>query len=666
MERKVVPLVSLAVFCLWMGADTALADLVAHWKLDEKPPATTDPDSILDSGPELSYHGTAEFAQATPIIFEVDGANANTATAADFTNASIDVPFDPALNPESFTFCAWALPDAAGAGSYRSLVTSRHDIGPNVDLRGYILYNDAGGIWNYWTGDGNPGWAGLAGPPVEVGVWQHLAISFDAETMTKRLFVNGVEVASATDQGYVPNQTRDLHIGGGGDMGTQYYFDGSIDDAALWDIALDEGQILDAMDMGAASVPDNMVAHWKLDEPDGTSGPGSIKDSSGGGFDGNPPRLAFEPGQPGANDKTGTSIAFSNAAIHVPYNEALNPESFTVTLWVKPDAAGGGAYRSAITSRHDIGPNVDLRGYILYNDAGGVWSFWTGDGNPGWAGLAGPRVEVGVWQHLAISFDAATMTKTIFFNGEEAASATDQGYVPNEVQNLHIGAGADMGNMFQFFGNIDDVGLYDEALTQEEIQCIMDEGVAAWEKCETPRPIITSVEPATGPIEGGTGVTIKGKNFMAGAEVRFGGVPATDVNVISPTEITCKTPAHAAGTVAVEVRNPDGGTGSLDNAFTYKIPPITFIRGDTDGNGQYILNDGIQILERLFAGRVAFASDCDETGDVDGNGSFTIGDPISLFNYLFAGGAEPAPPGATCGPAPILIGCNRSTCTPGG
>jgi len=81
-----------------------------------------------------------------------------------------------------------------------------------------------------------------------------------------------------------------------------------------------------------------------------------------------------------------------------------------------------------------------------------------------------------------------------------------------------------------------------------------------------------------------------------------------------------------------------------------------FIRGDTDGNGAFIINDGIQILERLFAGREAFDSNCDKTGDADDTGAFTIGDAIYIFNFLFADGPEPLPPHPDCGVDPTLEG----------
>jgi len=80
---------------------------------------------------------------------------------------------------------------------------------------------------------------------------------------------------------------------------------------------------------------------------------------------------------------------------------------------------------------------------------------------------------------------------------------------------------------------------------------------------------------------------------------------------------------------------------------------ITFIRGDSDGDGVFTLGDGIQILERIFVGRPAFGSNCDKAGDLDDNGAFTIGDAVMLFNYLFVEGSRtPLPPFPACGADP--------------
>jgi hypothetical protein len=83
-----------------------------------------------------------------------------------------------------------------------------------------------------------------------------------------------------------------------------------------------------------------------------------------------------------------------------------------------------------------------------------------------------------------------------------------------------------------------------------------------------PAPTVTAVSPAAGTIDGGTPITITGTNFIAGATVDVGGSAATEVVVVSSTQITCVTPAHAAGAVTVTVTTTTGD-GALATAFTY-------------------------------------------------------------------------------------------------
>jgi hypothetical protein len=84
-------------------------------------------------------------------------------------------------------------------------------------------------------------------------------------------------------------------------------------------------------------------------------------------------------------------------------------------------------------------------------------------------------------------------------------------------------------------------------------------------------PTVSSVSPNSGPIAGGTGVTLTGTNFAAGATVTFGGTAATNVVVVGSTSITATTSAHAAGAVTVTV-TASGQSGSLSNGFTYNAP----------------------------------------------------------------------------------------------
>ncbi|MCY1078835.1 IPT/TIG domain-containing protein [Archangium lansingense] len=90
-----------------------------------------------------------------------------------------------------------------------------------------------------------------------------------------------------------------------------------------------------------------------------------------------------------------------------------------------------------------------------------------------------------------------------------------------------------------------------------------------------PLPVLSSVSPTAGPPGGGTSVTLRGSGFAPGATVRFGGVAATSVLVVSDTSISTLTPAHESGWVDVEVINPDGGRAVQAGGFLYEVdgPP---------------------------------------------------------------------------------------------
>ena len=92
-----------------------------------------------------------------------------------------------------------------------------------------------------------------------------------------------------------------------------------------------------------------------------------------------------------------------------------------------------------------------------------------------------------------------------------------------------------------------------------------------------PTPTVTGVTSSSGPMSGGTVVTVTGTGFVANAAgtstVTFDGSLATVVAVVDDTTITCTTPAGTAGaSVEVEVTN-DNGSGALLDGFDYHVEP---------------------------------------------------------------------------------------------
>lgn len=109
--------------------------------------------------------------------------------------------------------------------------------------------------------------------------------------------------------------------------------------------------------------------------------------------------------------------------------------------------------------------------------------------------------------------------------------------------------------------------------------CEVDEDCTGGKKCVdhecktvvvVSQPTIESIDPAEGPVEGGTVVTVIGTQFQDGATVTFGVSPATQVAVgAGGTSLTCVTPPRPGGKTNVTVTNPDGGEATLDLGFNF-------------------------------------------------------------------------------------------------
>ena len=110
-------------------------------------------------------------------------------------------------------------------------------------------------------------------------------------------------------------------------------------------------------------------------------------------------------------------------------------------------------------------------------------------------------------------------------------------------------------------------------------QTTLSQGLRLVARYRDPAPAVASVSPASGPVTGGTAITITGTGFLPGATVSFDSYyPAVDVSVVGPTTITARTPALSAGVHSVSVTNPDYQYGRLTAAFTAANLPGYFVK----------------------------------------------------------------------------------------
>ncbi len=162
----------------------------------------------------------------------------------------------------------------------------------------------------------------------------------------------------------------------------------------------------------------------------------------------------------------GSALVFANNSyVTVPYTAALNPAAFTVEFWAKP--TGGTALRMAISSR-----TTSINGYqVLITDTG-LWQVMLGTSSA-WVTLNGPTAVIGQWSHIALTYGSGTAR--LYVNGRQVSSTTLT-HLTNPSGQLRVGAIATT-NQFPFIGALDEVRIWSNARTADQIRRLMHQPV---------------------------------------------------------------------------------------------------------------------------------------------------------------------------------------------
>ncbi|MBU3109060.1 IPT/TIG domain-containing protein, partial [Clostridium gasigenes] len=108
-------------------------------------------------------------------------------------------------------------------------------------------------------------------------------------------------------------------------------------------------------------------------------------------------------------------------------------------------------------------------------------------------------------------------------------------------------------------------------------------------------PIVTTITPDKGLIDGGTKVAISGKYFLPGAKVFLNNIEATSI-YLSGQSITATAPkSDSVGAVDVKVVNPDGTEVIVSNGFTYEMLPAPSITSISPKEGKLAGGETVDI-----------------------------------------------------------------------
>ena len=304
--------------------------------------------------------------------------------------------------------------------------------------------------------------------------------------VSQTVYVDGVNDNSFPDTGWhhvvVTDATGfsvgDLHAGRIGDT----YFNGSIDDVRVYDRELSANDVKRLYDLGATThvnvslntnpdLDSGLVGHWTFDGKDVTAD--DILDRSGqgnhGDFVGGATTSAAVVGKIGQGfqlDGTNDYVDVSGSLI----STLAGISTFSVSLWAKADnnqTTGAG-----FSIRQNDNQSSTL--FIIYPyDTNG------GNGVRIWFNSASLIDENGVnradgkWHHFLFVSRSAT-DHQIFVDGKSAGTSASSKTLPDPLTGVNIGRWYGTTQMFK--GSVDDVRIYDRALSATEIKRLYEFG----------------------------------------------------------------------------------------------------------------------------------------------------------------------------------------------
>ena len=365
-----------------------------------------------------------------------------------------------------FTFAAWVKPATISPMVVRTnAATSGFTVSmASTEFRFWTMHS--AGLYNTWVG---------GGVAPKLNQWQHIAMTYEPDgdrdengdfTGTIRVYMDGVHTNTLAGAKYCPTTWADLNIGYNS-AATNYM--GAIDDLRVYDEVL-SGEDISILVENIPPQPISAIAYYSFDDPNSLPH-GMGTDDSGSGFNlnkydtnTNEPDFIDEGYFGGAAKFNGT-----NQGLRSP-DGIFNSSAFSFTAWVKPGAYSPVIARTFSSWRGFSTSMVssEFRYWGLYTDeANTAKSNWLG-------GLVSPKLNQ--WQHIAMTFEPVTDYGNyvegifkVYHNGIETNRNENFKYSYGVSASLCVGR---YGGSSYYNGVIDEVAVFDKALTAEQITAI--------------------------------------------------------------------------------------------------------------------------------------------------------------------------------------------------
>ncbi len=421
--------------------------LVGYWKMDESS-WTNDcsTTSVTDSS------GNGNNGKACPATTGPTGGavgkfgNGGSFDGSD-DNITLGNPSTLQITGSKITLSAWIKPDAF---SGQQGIIGKWQNGPS-DASYDLNSVDSGVVHCNLNTDANNNIASATGV-LTVSVWNHVVCTYDGNNAV--IYVNGVAVKTQAVTGNIQDSDNTVYVGYY--QALDKYFDGSIDEARIYNRALSPAEV--SLLYNFAPGP---VGYWNFEEGSGTS----ANDSSSLA---NTLTLSTDSWSTGKFGKAlnGVGSNWASRADDSDFDFAA-ADNFSVGAWIKSDSA-----TNPSANEYLIDKEAGI-GYAIYITTSGLVTFGIDDDatwTPDDTAASTADVYDGYWHHV-MAVKTGTTKIEIYVDGvlvgsDSTIAAT--GTLAN-ADSLTVGDQDATDDTDDFNGDIDEVKIYNYARTQKQI-----------------------------------------------------------------------------------------------------------------------------------------------------------------------------------------------------
>ena len=517
------------------------------------------------------------------------------------TYTGIQIPDQPAyVLTNSLSIEGWVRPRGDGY-----CIFWRGDNRPGMDPYFIGMWGNNNIKFQICDQDGN---TVTVGTYLTYNQWTHVAATLDGSTGTMSIYTNGVladqTVTAVRPFGdLIPEDSPGVGIGNLNDGENNFPFTGDIDEISLYNRALTTAEIQSIYNASSAGkcppsctpAPSGLVGWWP--------GEGNANDIVGmnNGLLENVTFTSGVVGQAFACDPNNFPYG-TYTGIQIPDQPAyVLTNSLSIEGWIRPRGDG-----YCIFWRGDNRPGLDP--YVLSMQGNNNLRFYIED-ESGNSAFVGTNINYNQWYHVAATWDGESGIMKLYINGQLASQTVTAvrpfgDLIPGDSPGVGIGNVNDGGNNFPFVGDIDEISLYNRALSAAEIQAIYNAGSAG--KCAGPLPPGITVQPSNQ-------TTVEGSNIVLSV-VAGGTGPFSyqwnfnGTNILGATNATLTlTNLHPnqSGNYAVTITTPYGSITSSNASVTVIAQNILVYKY---AGIQKIITSGLA-LSYAYAGQMFFIPD---------------------------------------------------------